>query len=423
MNILKIIKINFLALMALPLLILSTFIKLLAKAMEKALIILRVFVLICGIVLAFEIVKNPNQVMEAVGYFLAFFIFFGIFAIIALAIIKLISSAIMATVNIFIRAMNTVYKCVYAGYTTLYRICYMDYCMLDIQPSAKRGMCFAYMLLWILNRLVVFFAIHALKIMIVCNIGVIFYYAVSVIRYVYSEFNMNLFQYLKVYSSFDVIGEFILELIVLAGVSTVLISLGNEWSEWGKEMCLSISDYETYVENIREWNTIMEQNGVLEYEGIGRNETDNNNYYLNILTEHVRTFESFIQYMRAAAEQGGNDVLRADYTQYVSDVNNLAQLAINHGGQIPAEVFENMIPIIKRIDAAKKRIEQQAEQIMKVAKNKQDGGFFKGCDTKEKLEKRYKALCKTYHPDSESGDEDTFKRMSDEYEMRKKNFT
>lgn len=285
MNILRIIKINFLALIALPLLIFSTFIKLLAKAMEKALVILRVFLLICGIVLVFEIVKNPNQVMEAVGYFLAFFIFFGIFAIIALVIIKLISSVIMATVNIFIRAMNTVYKRVYAGYTALYRICYMDYCMLDIPPSVKRGICFTYTLLWILNRLVVFFATHALKIMIVCNIGVVCYYAASVILYVYSEFNMNLFRYLKFYGSFDVIGEFILELVVLAGISAVLISLGKEWSEWGKEMRLSISDYETYVENIREWNAIMEQNGVPKYESIGRNEANNNNYFPKIIGE------------------------------------------------------------------------------------------------------------------------------------------
>ena len=33
---------------------------------------------------------------------------------------------------------------------------------------------------------------------------------------------------------------------------------------------------------------------------------------------------------------------------------------------------------------------------------------------------RYKALCRTYHPDAESGDEETFKRMQAEYEERKK---
>ena len=38
----------------------------------------------------------------------------------------------------------------------------------------------------------------------------------------------------------------------------------------------------------------------------------------------------------------------------------------------------------------------------------------------EKLDKRYKALCKTYHPDAEGGDKETFQKMKDEYdEIRK----
>ena len=84
----------------------------------------------------------------------------------------------------------------------------------------------------------------------------------------------------------------------------------------------------------------------------------------------------------------------------------IASAVRNYGGPMPAEFFEKMIPAIKRLDAAKKRIGQQAEQIIKAAQ-KQESSFFKGCDTKEKLEKRYKALCKTYHPDSGIGDEDT----------------
>ena len=42
--------------------------------------------------------------------------------------------------------------------------------------------------------------------------------------------------------------------------------------------------------------------------------------------------------------------------------------------------------------------------------------FFLGCDTKEKAEKRYKALSKAFHPDGACGNEDMFKRMKEEYE-------
>ena len=42
-------------------------------------------------------------------------------------------------------------------------------------------------------------------------------------------------------------------------------------------------------------------------------------------------------------------------------------------------------------------------------------GFFAGCGSLPKLEKRYKVLCKTYHLGSKAGDEETFKKMREEY--------
>lgn len=47
--------------------------------------------------------------------------------------------------------------------------------------------------------------------------------------------------------------------------------------------------------------------------------------------------------------------------------------------------------------------------------------FFQGCETKDKLEKTYKSLCRAYHPDN-GGDEETFKRMNEEYNKLHKQF-
>ena len=41
--------------------------------------------------------------------------------------------------------------------------------------------------------------------------------------------------------------------------------------------------------------------------------------------------------------------------------------------------------------------------------------FFHGCTDRTSLNTRYKNLCKTFHPDGESGDEETFKRMQMAY--------
>ena len=45
--------------------------------------------------------------------------------------------------------------------------------------------------------------------------------------------------------------------------------------------------------------------------------------------------------------------------------------------------------------------------------------FFHGCYDRASLSTRYKNLCKTFHPDGESGDEETFKRMQMAYKSLK----
>lgn len=46
--------------------------------------------------------------------------------------------------------------------------------------------------------------------------------------------------------------------------------------------------------------------------------------------------------------------------------------------------------------------------------------YFKGCSSIDDLSLRYKKLCLIYHPDSGSGDVDTYIELKDEYEMLKK---
>lgn len=46
--------------------------------------------------------------------------------------------------------------------------------------------------------------------------------------------------------------------------------------------------------------------------------------------------------------------------------------------------------------------------------------YFKGCTTLDDLSLRYKKLCLIYHPDSGSGDVDTYIELKDEYELLKK---
>ena len=45
--------------------------------------------------------------------------------------------------------------------------------------------------------------------------------------------------------------------------------------------------------------------------------------------------------------------------------------------------------------------------------------FFAGCDDLDTLNARYRNLCKTFHPDGQSGDSETFKKMHEAYEHMK----
>lgn len=46
--------------------------------------------------------------------------------------------------------------------------------------------------------------------------------------------------------------------------------------------------------------------------------------------------------------------------------------------------------------------------------------FFNGCNNLESLNKRYRDLCKVYHPDMGNGSTEIFQKLNTEYEMLKK---
>ena len=59
--------------------------------------------------------------------------------------------------------------------------------------------------------------------------------------------------------------------------------------------------------------------------------------------------------------------------------------------------------------------EKEKEQD-KGAAPKQMTGYFNGCKSEEEIKKRYRDLCKVFHPDSENGDQETFLKVKADYE-------
>ncbi len=420
MNILRVIKINLLALLAFPLLLVATVIKLVAKAMEKTLTIIGTVLAIAGIALVFELARNPEGLLQGIVALIACLVIGGFFIAIIIWILTLVSGVVMAAVSFVIGLVNALYELLYAGYTGLYHICYEDYCFLEMNRGAKIGSCFIYSLLRVVNRLIIFFATHALKLLILLSVVIVGYSCISANSYIQSVFGVNVFTYLKLFPVYEIIYGVVLYLATLTGVVILLVSLGIEWSEWGEEMSMSTTEYEAYVKNVKSEYTAIGEEHINRLEDVDKKQREKYNKYAALLNMHMDTLDSFLQDIGPIVEKSEDYILRASRGQYITELNDINEVLRKYNGAVPSEEFDKLIPQIDQIEKIKKKIEQQVRQIRESKAVKQEtSGFFAGCDTPEKLEKRYKALCKTYHPDSDAGDEETFKRMHEEYEKRK----
>lgn len=424
MNVLRIIKINVLALIALPLLVLATAVKLLAKALEKTVLIIATIFVLLAIALLLEIGNEPQSILMGILTLIVVLIFFGLIILLLVWILTMISAVIMGFVALIIGVVNALYELVYAGYAGIYHICYEDYCALEMSTGAKRGSCFLFTLLRVFNKVIIFFATNAFKLLLVFTLVGIGWCLFQANTYIQELFGMGVIEYLKLFPVYEMIKGVILYVAAMVAFAIVMISLGIEWSEWGTEMSLKTSDYERYVREIRDGYSEVGTTNVPAGAGMDARRLERYNHYIDILNYHIRGMDTFLQDLMPIAEKSEDHILRGNCGQYITDFYEIVE-EINKGGEtVDAEVLEGLIPQIDRIEDLRKKVEQQVQR-MKENQAKMESkavtgmNFFSGCDTPEKLEKRYKALCKTYHPDSDAGDEDTFKRMKDEYEARR----
>ncbi len=420
MDVLRVIKINVLALIAFPLLMLATVVKLVAKAMEKILTIVGTVLIIGGIALIFELAKNPGELFQGLVMFIAIMVLGGIFTALIIWILSLMSAIVMTGVNLIIGVVNAVYELVYAGYAGLYHICYEDYCLLDFSRKVRIGSCFIYSLLRIVNRVIIFFATHAIKVLFVISIALVVGSVIKTNASIQDMFGLNIIAYLKMFSLYEIVYGVVLYLAFLAGVVILLLSLGVEWSEWGEEMSLSTSDYEKYIRSVKDDYKAMNQERLGISDEVSKKRKEKCDKYMMLLNAHIESFGGFLKEIGPIVEKSEDYILRANRGQYITDLHEVTEELNRYSGQVPLEEFERLMPKIDQIDELKRKIEQQVHQIRESKEKKEAAGFFSGCDTPEKLEKRYKALCRTYHPDNEFGDEETFKRMQAEYEEKKK---
>ena len=106
--------------------------------------------------------------------------------------------------------------------------------------------------------------------------------------------------------------------------------------------------------------------------------------------------------------------------EYLTEMDNI----LNEFTRLVCQ-YEDIIDEIKETEkkGQKEKREYKKDEnynIREKTSTENSFGFFDGCDSQESLDKRYRALCKIYHPDNINGDEDVFKCIVEEYDCVKK---
>lgn len=234
MQLLKIMKINILSIIALPLFLLSVAGQLMARAMEKIVVLLGAVVLVLMSTLVAEFVKDHGStggeiVLSIVGLVIG--------GGLILFVLSVASALCTGAAEIVSSICEWVYEKSYDGYEYLFDICEEDYNELRFGNRFVCGICcLFYILLYGVNKVFVFLIRHCLKIFILLSVilvgGTLYYFDIMA----KCQLQMSLLAYLKSCNMVDLIYICLIFVIVMGAVVTVLISLGTEWSEWGLEM-------------------------------------------------------------------------------------------------------------------------------------------------------------------------------------------
>lgn len=409
----KILKINALSVVALPLLLIATFFKLLAKAFEKITIFLGLTLLALIVFALLSTATAPKNLAELIVGFLGFVVILGIFLFLVGWVLTLASAIIALVWNAIRGVLDSLYETCYNGYLSLYANAEADFNILSINgrkvPNTIFCLFFTILkgLSWVITMLVSLSYVLAG----ILSAGIVFFTLLDLNKNVKSAFGMNLIQYTKKFELHSAIYGILIYVVLIGIAIGTILALASEWYEWGQELRMTSSQISKDVASIVKSDLQM-ASGTSE-------EIEKNMVYLKKLEEHVETLDPLSKLVTSVLEKKDNPLLRSHWGIYMKNLEPLVEELSDKKG-IAIQRFKQLIPQIQMLDRQRSEVERMATQLAKeLEKPSGSSVFFAGCDNLDKLEKRYKALCKTYHPDIAEGDTETFQKMQAEYQQIK----
>ena len=407
---LKIIKVNLLSVIALPLLVLATVSKLTAKALEKLGMIISMLLVTLFLIAGFEFMKHPDNHMNVVANLVVVALFAGIVIVLIVLLLRLAASAVLFVWNGIIQIFNTLYDVTYTGFLHLYASCENDYQYISLNGKKVQNalLCPFYMLLLGLDKLIITVISLALGVSVILSILIVGGTLIAVSHRFQNAFGLNVFEAAARYDTFSRVYGIVLFIAVMALVVTVLLSLGIEWYEWAQELKLTGEQLSADISQLQatDWSLSEREDAA----------DDTYDIYQDSLQQHVDDLAPLGDQVEALLSSTDNSLLRSAWGSYYRNLSDIVDECRKYRSGIPLEQFKRLVPRIKQLDRQREDVYKMIDKLeLLEADPVRASVFFSGCNTLEKLDKRYKSLCKAYHPDAEGGDKETFQRMQEEY--------
>lgn len=432
----KILKINLLSILAFPLFLLAFTSKMLAKALEKALVLLGAGAAILGLLLVNLIINNFLQFLQAIGTFLAILIIFGAIVVLVFMVIFLLGSLASAffalVLGILLRSLDAIFDFSHNLYSKLFDICKSDYQSLS-RPAGHKWQTFAcifFHLLRAFNWLVVKFLLFAFPISIGLSLLVLAYSFFTSQHQISQQFGLGLWQYLNLFPKVNMVFAILYFVIMVGALVVILISLGIEWTEWGQLLQYSTQNYADYRQ------VLFNQSHDFQPQDMAVQASSLNNH---LALEYIEEFKSLIenaetlqQQVDAALNLQYDSSLLYDLGEYFQLLNHIQSQVAACPDTITYDDFESQfIPLITKAKMCSNQIikkilfilekHQTATGPSSQAPVSKPADFFGGCTSLEEVKRRYRALSKIYHPDA-NGHAETFTSLQDQYQQKLTSF-
>ena len=420
MKALKIIKINLLAIVSIILFIVSSFFKVVSITLSKLEVILKIVVGWVAVILGLSMLLDAG-IREQFGQMaLAMFALVVMLGLVFLITYLIIHFVIALLYGIFVGVLTTFaelmdmisFKCL-SGYMYLKGINQIEYQIIGLSGNSKANdaLCMFFTIQkgieWGLSYV---FSKAILIGMLFIGGFVTWVYMMINAAYV-SEKGMTFIQYWLLQPKNEMYLEFSVFISIFVTGGVILFNLVKELADWGKMLRNEETSGVLIKQAYEEVSFKQKKDNRIEVEKAQE--------YYRILCKHLQSFRDLENKVSIILAMKEDVLLNVKFQDYCSDMMDVCKY-IDDKGQIRLEKFKLCYTKISNLDAKRIDILELANKLEeKFSQPFATSIYFGGCNTKEKLDARYKQLCKAFHPDSVGGDTELFQKMKQEYELLK----